>query len=254
MLDLTSLNLQSPAPPMETQASLLVIDDDQRLADLMRDYLSRSGYTVECALEGRTGLAAASSGKSDLVILDLMLPDMDGLDVCRHIRSLPNSSANVPVLILSARSDWMERIIGLEIGADAYLSKPFEPRELLARVRTILRRRQPANPVAPPLGPVMNFGSLEIDRNTRLVKLHGQPVDLTSHQFDLLVALAEHAGQVLSRNQLIEAVRAGTPGALDRSIDVHIGRIRSAIESNVKIPKRILTVRGLGYIFVKHQS
>jgi len=253
--DLNPITPQSPAPHMGTQQSLLLIDDDQRLADLMREYLSRSGYAVECALEGGTGLTAVKSGKSDLVILDLMLPDMDGLDVCRKIRALPDATADVPVLILTAKSDPMDRIIGLELGADDYLSKPFEPRELLARVRTILRRQR-SNVSAPPATapPVMNFGSLEIDRGARLVKVNGKPADLTGYQFDLLVALAEHAGQVLSRNQLIEAVRGREMEAFDRSIDVHVGRIRSAIETSVKNPKRILTVRGLGYIFVKHQS
>jgi DNA-binding response OmpR family regulator len=234
---------------------LVLIDDDQRLADLTREYLSRSGYAVECVPEGGTGLAAVRSGKHDLVILDLMLPDMDGLDVCRKIRALPGATADVPVLMLTAKSDPMDCIVGLELGADDYLPKPFEPRELLARVRTILRR-QHTNAVEPPPppAPVMNFGSLEIDRGARLARVNGQPTDLTGYQFDLLVVLAEHAGQMLSRNELIRAVRRREMSVFDRSIDVHIGRIRSAIEVNVKNPKRILTVRSLGYIFVKHQG
>jgi DNA-binding response OmpR family regulator len=255
MLNLAPVNQPLSTPPIETQKSLVLIDDDQRLADLTREYLSRSGYAVECALEGGAGLAAIQSGKPDLVILDLMLPDMDGLDVCRKIRALPGAAANVPVLMLTAKSDPMDRIVGLELGADDYLSKPFEPRELLARVRTILRRQR-ANAAAspPPPAPVMNFGSLEIDRGARLVKVNGKPADLTGYQFDLLVVLAERAGQMLSRNELIQAVRRREMGVFDRSIDVHVGRIRSLIESNVKTPRRILTVHGLGYIFVKHQG
>jgi DNA-binding response OmpR family regulator len=154
--------------------------------------------------------------------------------------------------MLTAKSDPMDRIIGLELGADDYLLKPFEPRELLARVRTILRRQRNKSP--PPPAPMMRFGSLEIDRGARLVTIYGKPTDLTSYQFDLLAALAEHAGQVLSRDQIIEAIRGRERDAFDRSIDVHIGRIRTAIESDIKNPKRILTVRGLGYVFVKHQN
>jgi len=238
---------------MTAQQSLLLIDDDQRLADMMSKYLSQSSYSVERVLEGAAGLAALQCSQFDLVILDLMLPDMDGLDVCRQIRSLPNQTAGVPLLMLTAKSDPMDRVIGLELGADDYLSKPFEPRELLARVRTILRRRisSPAPTTAPA---VMRFGSLEIDRGARRATVHGQPAELTSYQFDLLVALAEHAGRVLSRDQIMEMVRGRELEAFDRSIDVHMGRIRNAIEADVKNPKRILTVRGMGYVFVNHQN
>ena len=236
---------------MTTQQLLLIIDDDRRLTDMVGEYLSQSGYTVERALDGATGLAAVQQKKFSLIILDLMLPDMDGLDICRRIRALPNQTASVPVLMLTAKGDPMDRVIGLELGADDYLPKPFEPRELLARVRTLLRR-QGTTTVAPTQ--IMRFGTLEIDRGARLVTVHGQAVELTSYQFDLLVALAEQAGHALSRDQIIRMVRGRELEAFDRSIDVHIGRIRSAIESDVKNPKRILTVRGIGYVFVKHQS
>jgi DNA-binding response OmpR family regulator len=235
---------------MTTQQPLLLIDDDQRLADMVSEYLSQSGYTVERVFEGAAGLAALQHTKFDLVMLDLMLPDMDGLDVCRQIRALPGQVSSVPVLMLTAKGDPMDRVIGLELGADDYLTKPFEPRELLARVRTLLRR-QGSNP-AP--APIMRFGSLEIDRGARLATVHGQPVELTSYQFDLLAALAEHAGRILSRDQIIRLVRGRELEAFDRSIDVHMGRIRAAIESDAKNPKRILTVRGMGYVFVKHQN
>ncbi|MOA05007.1 Transcriptional regulatory protein OmpR [compost metagenome] len=189
----------------------------------------------------------------DLVILDLMLPDIDGLEVCRRIRALPGQAAQVPVLMLTAKGDPMDRVIGLEIGADDYLPKPFEPRELLARIRAILRRQGHGAP-APAVSQALRFGSLEIDRDARTVTVSGQACELTSYQFDLLVALAERAGRVLSREQIMEAVRGRELEAFDRSIDVHMGRIRAAIEVDPKAPKRILTVRGVGYVFAKQQD
>lgn len=180
-----------------------------------------------------------------------MLPDMDGLEVCRRIRSLQGPAAQVPVLMLTAKGDPMDRIIGLELGADDYLPKPFEPRELLARIRAILRRRTDGGT---PAAQVLRFGSLEIDRDARTVTVSGQAAELTSYQFDLLVALAERAGRVLTRDQIMEAVRGRELEAFDRSIDVHMGRIRAAIEQDAKNPRRILTVRGVGYVFAKQQD
>ena len=190
-----------------------------------------------------------------LVILDLMLPDMDGLEVCRRIRGLPHAAARVPLLMLTAKGDPMDRIIGLEMGADDYLPKPFEPRELLARIRAVLRRQGESGTPAPAAGlPHLQFGSLDIDRDARVVQLAGAPCDLTSYQFDLRVALAERAGRLLTRDQIMEAVRGRELEAFDRSIDVHMGRIRAAIEADPKNPKRILTVRGVGYVFAKQQD
>jgi DNA-binding response OmpR family regulator len=186
-----------------------------------------------------------------LVILDLMLPDIDGLEVCRRIRALPTPAAQVPILMLTAKGDAMDRIIGLEMGADDYLPKPFEPRELLARIRAILRRKGESDA---PKTKALRFGSLEIDRDARTVAVSGTPCELTSYQFDLLVALAERAGRVLSRDQIMEAVRGRELDAFDRSIDVHMGRIRAAIEVDAKDPKRILTVRGVGYVFARQQE
>jgi len=161
----------------------------------------------------------------------------------------------VPVLMLTAKGDPMDRIVGLELGADDYLPKPFEPRELLARIRAVLRRRADATTAAAaPANTVMRFGSLEIDRDARTVTVGGQPAELTSYQFDLLVTLAERAGRVLTRDQIMEAVRGRELEAFDRSIDVHMGRIRAAIEADPKNPKRILTVRGVGYVFAKQQD
>jgi len=231
---------------------LLMIEDDARLAAMVMEFLNKSGYVVSHAGDGESGLSAVREKPYfDLVILDLMLPDVDGLEVCRRIRALTSEAAKIPILMLTAKGDPMDRIIGLELGADDYLPKPFEPRELLARIRAVLRRRQDGSSEHPRL---MRFGSLEIDRDARTVTIGGQPAELTSYQFDILVTLAERAGRVLSREQIMEAVRGRELEAFDRSIDVHIGRIRIAIEADVKNPKRILTVRSVGYVFAKQQD
>jgi len=232
---------------------LLMIEDDTRLAQMVGEYLTQSGFGFSHAADGASGLEMLQQRSPDLVILDLMLPDTDGLEVCRRIRALPGGQAKVSVLMLTAKGDPMDRIIGLEIGADDYLPKPFEPRELLARIRAVLRRR--GETASDSEGPaVMRFGSLDIDRNARTVTVSGAPADLTSYQFDLLVAMAERAGRVLTRDQIMEAVRGRELEAFDRSIDVHMGRIRAAIEADAKNPKRILTVRGVGYVFAKQQD
>ncbi len=233
---------------------LLMIEDDTRLAAMVGEYLGQSGFGFSHSVNAQTGLTqlqGQGNAAPDLVILDLMLPDMDGLEVCRRIRALPGALAQIPVLMLTAKGDPMDRIVGLEMGADDYLPKPFEPRELLARIRAILRRRTPE---PAPTGQVLRFGSLEIDRDARSVSVGGVACDLTAYQFDLLQVLAERSGRVLSRDQIMEAVRGRELEAFDRSIDVHMGRIRSAIEVDAKNPKRILTVRGVGYVFAKQQD
>ena len=235
---------------MSTQR-LLMIEDDARLAGMVGEYLTQSGFAVEHAGDGVSGLNLLQDKPFDMVVLDLMLPDIDGLEVCRRLRALPGEVARTPVLMLTAKGDPMDRIIGWELGADDYLPKPFEPRELLARIRAVLRRHQPG---AAPEHQVLRFGSLEIDRDARIVSVNGQAADLTSYQFDLLVTLAERAGRVLTREQIMEAVRGRELEAFDRSIDVHMGRIRAAIEEDVKNPKRIVTVRGVGYVFAKQQD
>ena len=232
--------------------ALLMIEDDDRLAGMVADYLSSSGYAVSHAPDAQSGLAQLVHTQPELVILDLMLPDMDGLQVCQRIRALPGAAGQVPVLMLTAKGDPMDRIIGLEMGADDYLPKPFEPRELLARIRAILRRKGHGLAMAP--SQLMQFGSLEIDRDARRVAVRGEAKELTSYQFDLLVALADRAGRVLTRDQIMEAVRGRELEAFDRSIDVHMGRIRAAIEDDVKNPRRILTVRGVGYVFARQQD
>ena len=235
---------------MSTQ-HLLMIEDDARLAAMVSEYLTQSGFAVTHMPDGESGLGALQDKPVDRVVLDRMLPGIDGLEVCRRIRALPGDAARVPVLMLTAKGDPMDRVVGLEIGADDYLPKPFEPRELLARIRAVLRRHQGG---AAPEHKLMRFGALEIDRDARVVSVAGQPAELTSYQFDLLVTLAERAGRVLTRDQIMEAVRGRELEAFDRSIDVHMGRIRAAIEQDVKNPKRILTVRGVGYVFAKNQE
>ena len=235
---------------------LLMIEDDERLARMVGEYLGQSGFVVHHAATAQAGMeqlqAAAPDTAPRLIILDLMLPDLDGLEVCRRIRALPGASAQTPILMLTAKGDPMDRIIGLEMGADDYLPKPFEPRELLARIRAILRRAVEGSATAP--SSQLSFGSLVLDRDARSVTVGAQACELTSYQFDLLVALAERAGRVLTRDQIMETVRGRELDAFDRSIDVHMGRIRAAIEADPKNPKRILTVRGVGYVFARQQD
>ncbi len=237
---------------------LLMIEDDARLAAMVAEYLQLNDFSIERVGDGLSGLARLRQAPSgappiDLVVLDLMLPDMDGLEVCRRIRALSGTLGQTPVLMLTAKGDPMDRIVGLELGADDYLPKPFEPRELLARIRAVLRRKTEPDHTAGDHA-VLQYGSLEIDRDARTVTVAGVPSELTSYQFDLLVTLAERAGRVLTRDQIMEAVRGRELDAFDRSIDVHMGRIRAAIEQDPKTPKRILTVRGVGYVFARQQD
>ena len=231
-----------------------MIEDDTRLAAMVAGYLRDAGVEVTHAEDAATGIAALKRGGIDLLLLDLMLPDADGLDVFRRIRSLSGGSATVPVIMLTAKGDPTDRVVGLEIGAEDYVSKPFEPRELLARIRVVLRRGAQISKTGQD---ILNFGRLEIDRAARLVRLDGEDKLLTSHQFALLLGLAERAGRVLTREQIMESIKGEAQSydpALDRSVDVHIGRIRAAIEDDPKQPRRIITVRGAGYVFAKVQT
>src|SRR6185369_3551054 len=194
----------------------------------------------------RDGEALLKRESFDAVILDLMLPDADGLDLCRRLRG----ASDVPILMLTARGEPMDRVVGLEIGADDYLAKPFEPRELQARLRAILRRKGTAGPKSE----ILRFGRLEIDKGARLVRIDGEERTITSYQFALLLALAERAGRVLSRDALMDVLKGEKLEAFDRSVDVHISRIRAAIEDDPKKPRRILTIRGAGYVFAKDQD
>jgi two-component system phosphate regulon response regulator OmpR len=225
---------------------LLLIEDDSRLAEMVGEYLGKAGFQVIHAENGTRGLALHGREAVDAVILDLMLPDSDGLEICRQIRARSDS----PILMLTARGDPMDRIVGLEMGADDYLPKPFEPRELLARLRAILRRRR----AGPAPADVLRYGRLEIDRGSREVRLGGAPRPLTGYQFALLLALAERAGRVMSREALMDLVKGEQIEAFDRSIDVHVSRIRAAIEDDPKKPRRVITVRGTGYVFARAQE
>ena len=236
----------------ETMAErILMIDDDNRLAGMVQDYLGGAGFRVTVAGTGRDGEALLKRETFDAVILDLMLPDADGLDLCRRLRA----TSDVPILMLTARGEPMDRVVGLELGADDYLAKPFEPRELQARLRAILRRRGGiggGSGTAP--AEILRFGRLEIDKGARVVRVDGEERTITSYQFAILLALAERAGRVLSRDALMDVLKGEKLEAFDRSVDVHISRIRAAIEDNPKKPRRILTLRGTGYVFAKDQD
>ncbi|MGL4605671.1 MAG: response regulator [Iodobacter sp.] len=221
---------------------LLLIDDDQRLTAMLAEYLRQQGFSVDIADNGRDGLAALASRSFDALILDLMLPDADGLDLCRQIRQ----THPLPILMLTARGDVTDRIVGLELGADDYLAKPFDARELLARLRAILRRQTPDEP-----NTLLTFSDIAIDPDARSVSVAGQFCNITSYQFDLLVCLARHAGKVMSREQIMDQVRGEALEAFDRSIDVHISKLRAALGDDPKAPRRIITVRGVGYVFAK---
>ncbi len=230
-------------------ARLLLIDDDTRLTAMVGDYLRGAGYAVDAAGSLAAGRERLQAGRYDALLLDLMLPDGDGLELCRELRS-DARTRQLPLLMLTARGEPLDRVVGLELGADDYLPKPFEPRELLARVKAVLRRAQPAAAG----DEVLRFGRLEIDLGARVARLEGKPCDLTSHQFDLLVVLARSPGRVLSRDQIMDALKGHPLEAFDRSIDVHISRIRAVIEDDPKAPRRVLTVRGAGYLFARKQD
>ncbi len=224
---------------------ILLIEDDARLAEMVSEYLGEAGFRVSIAAAGRAGLERLAREPFDALVLDLMLPDMDGLELCRQLRA----KSDVPLLMLTARGDAADRIVGLEIGADDYLPKPFQPRELLARLRAILRRGKSVATAK-----LLRFGRLEIDCDARAVRVEGGARSLTGYQFALLVAFAENAGRVLSRELLMDLVKGEPLEAFDRSIDVHVSRIRAVIEDDPKRPRRIITVRGAGYVFAKAQD
>lgn len=224
---------------------VLLVEDDARLAGMVADYLAEAGFRPAIAATGEDAERRLKGEDFDVIILDLMLPDTDGLDLCKRIRA----KSAIPLLMLTARGDPLDRVIGLELGADDYLPKPFEPRELLARLRAILRRQRDRVPED-----VLRFGRLEIDRAARQIRLDGEEKPLTGYQYTLLLALAERAGRVLSRDTLMDLTKGHGLEEFDRSIDVHISRIRAAIEDDPKKPRRILTVRGAGYVFAKEQD
>lgn len=222
---------------------VLVVDDEAQITRLAKDYLERGGFQVVTAGDGTTALAVARQARPDLIVLDLNLPQMDGLDVARSLRR----TSEVPIIMLTARVDEADRLIGLELGADDYITKPFSPRELVARVRAVLRRTRGG---ASPSG-VIRAGELEIDVAGRRVSRAGEPVHLTRTEFTLLAALAQNAGQVLTREQLLDRLHGVAYDGFDRAIDSHIKNLRRKIEPDPLNPTYVLTVYGVGYKFAE---
>jgi DNA-binding response OmpR family regulator len=225
----------------EPALQALLVEDDPRLAALTREYLGGHGVAVEVASDGRRGLQEALRGRWDVVLLDLMLPGLGGLELCRELRA----RSDVPIIMLTARGEEADRVMGLELGADDYLAKPFSPRELLARIRSVTRRAK--GRAGPPLKPV-KVGALIIDPSARRVTLRGQEVALTAYEFALLHALAERAGRVLSRERLMELATGSAEESFDRSVDVHVSRLRHKLGDDPKRPRILKTVRGAGYV------
>ena len=230
------------------RTAALLVDDDARLGALVAEYLGRHEIDVTVVADGERGLAALQRSRFDVVLLDVMLPGIDGLEVCRRIRAAPALAAT-PVVMLTARGDDVDKIVGLELGADDYLAKPFNPRELLARVRAVLRRAAAVPPRA--RAPRFRAGRLEIDFDAREVTVGGRRAVLTHHEFELLSVLARAGGRVLSREQLMDALKGADYESFDRSIDVHISKLRAKIERNPREPRYIRTVRGVGYALVR---
>ena len=217
---------------------ILVVDDEPKIVDICRDYLQAAGFDVIQANDGRKGLAAARSEQPDLVVLDLMMPGMDGLDVCRELRR----DGTVPIIMLTARVEETDKLVGLELGADDYLTKPFSPRELVARVRTVLRRTSVS-----PQSDILRVGELELDRGRFRVVIGGTEIILTPTEFELLALLASQPGRIFSRSQLLEAVRGVSFESYERAIDSHIRNLRRKIESDPLKPQHITTEPGIGY-------
>ncbi len=226
---------------------ILVVDDDREIRDLLARFLKKHGYRVDAAADGRAMFAALEAGRFDLVVLDLMLPGEDGLSLCRRLRA----GSNLPVIMLTAMGEETDRIVGLEVGADDYLPKPFNPRELLARIKAVLRRAGGSpRPAETDRDEVLCFAGWRLDPGRReLHSADGVLMPLTAGEFDLLATLAEHPRRVLSRDQLLDLTRGRAAGAFDRAIDVQISRLRHKIEPDPKEPTIIKTVRGGGYVF-----
>jgi two-component system response regulator CpxR len=223
---------------------ILVIDDDVELCSLVGEYLRSEGFEVDCVHHGEAGLERVLAGDQALIVLDVMLPGMNGFDVLRRIRD----NSNIPVLLLTARGEDVDRIVGLEIGADDYLPKPFNPRELVARIRAVLRRSQPDEDA---LASVIRVGDVELDPATRTVNRAGKPVDLTSVEFSLLEVLLREAGKVVSREHLVNVVLSRKFSPFDRSIDMHVSKVRKKLGEAEDGSGPIKTVRSVGYLFAK---
>lgn len=223
---------------------ILLIDDDVELCSLVTEYLEAEGFKVEAVFDGKRGLERALNGPQLLVVLDVMLPGLNGLDVLRRIRI----TSKIPVLLLTARGEDVDRIVGLEIGADDYLPKPFNPRELMARIRAILRRTRSA-PQIDPIPDVIRVGDIELDPATRTVRQKGTRIEFTSVEFNLLEVLLREAGRVVAREELVDTVLSRKFSPFDRSIDMHISKVRKKLGDSDNGTELIKTVRGVGYIF-----
>jgi DNA-binding response OmpR family regulator len=228
--------------------AVLLVEDDARLGAMVAEYLGQHELEVTVVPDGERGLGALRRGRFDVVLLDVMLPGLDGLEICRRIRATPDWST-LPIVMLTARGEDVDKIVGLELGADDYLAKPFNPRELLARIRAVLRRG-----VSAPGGARFATGGLVIDFDARDVTVGGRRVILTHHEFELLAALARAAGRVLSREQLMDALGGEGHDAFDRSIDVHVSKLRAKLEKDPRAPRYIKTVRGVGYALIRPSS
>ncbi len=229
---------------METPKSILVVDDEADLVELVSYNLKKEGFHVGSALDGEKALAEIRKGTYNLLILDLMLPGIQGVEICRILRSDPKTSA-LPIIMLTAKGEEVDRILGLEMGADDYMTKPFSPRELVARVKAVLRRSKD-KPVSERL---LKIGDLEIDRERYVVSVKTRPVKLSATEFKLLLFLAERRGKVFSRNQLLDAIWRDEAFVEPRTVDVHIRRLRSSIEEDPAQSVYIKTMRGIGYFF-----
>jgi len=222
---------------------VLVVDDEPRIAEIARDYLERAGFRVDVAGNGADALAFARARRPDLIVLDLGLPHMDGLDVTRALRK----SSRVPIIMLTARVEERDKLIGLEIGADDYVTKPFSPRELVARVRAVFRRVD----AAPERGDIIRAGEVTLDKPRMQATVGDQAVDLTPTEFELLATLARQPGRVFTRAQLLDAIRGEAVESFDRAIDAHVKNLRRKLEPDPRIPRYVLTVHGVGYKFAE---
>ncbi len=220
---------------------ILVVDDEPRIAEIARDYLERAGYRVSTAGNGADALAFARTQRPDLIVLDLGLPKMDGLDFTRTLRK----QSNVPIIMLTARVDESDKLIGLELGADDYVTKPFSPKELVARVRAVFRRID----AAPERGDIIRAGDLTLDKGRMQASVSGRSIDLTATEFELLATLARQPGRVFTRAQLLDAIRGVEVESFDRAIDAHVKNVRRKLEPDPRTPRYLLTVYGVGYKF-----
>ena len=221
--------------------TILVVDDEARITQLVRDYLAHAGFATLTAGDGRSALTVFRSEKPDLVVLDLGLPELDGLDVARELRK----QGNTPIIMLTARGEETDKLIGLELGADDYITKPFSPKELVARVRAVLRRADSMSPA----GQVMQVADMTIDPSRMRVTVAGRPVELTATEFEILTTLAHQPGRIFTRAQLLDAVRGIAFESYERAIDAHVKNIRRKIEVDPHEPRYVLTVHGVGYKF-----